>query len=272
MNATAGAIGPAVFALTNTPGLPRSITATSGSGQSAQVNHVFASQFVAAVQDASGNAISGASVTFVATASVSGASGTFAGGAATAIVQTNPSGLATSPVFTANGTAGEYAVNATTSGLGPATFSLTNTSGNPGSITVTSGGGQAEQVNAPFGNPLVATVKDASGNPVPNANVTFTAPAVGASAKFTGGGNAITVQTNSFGVATSPTFTATTVAGNYAVSAVVSGATSAAMFAETNTAGPPASITVTSGASQSAQVKSSFGNPLVVTVKMSMAI
>ena len=59
-----------------------------------------------------------------------------------------------------------------------------------------------------FANPLVATVTDSGGNPVPGASVTFGAPTLGPSGTFAGTGTTATVLTNAFGVATSPVFTA----------------------------------------------------------------
>ncbi len=256
----------ASFGLTNTAGPPASITATSGGNQSAQINHAFGSPLVVTVKDASGNVISGVNVTF--SAPTSGASGTFAGGVTAGVVQTNSSGVATTTTFTANATAGSYSVSATVAGIGnPASFALTNTTGPPGSITATSGGRQSATVGSTFASPLVATVKDASGNLISGASVTFSAPASGASGTFAGGGTSTTVQTSASGVATSPAFAANTTAGSYSVTATVTGAASPASFALTNTAGTPGTITATSGGNQSAKTKSAFSLALVATVK-----
>src|ERR1044071_2191593 len=84
------------------------ITATAGTPQSAVIGTAFSTQLQATVRDNGGNPVHGASVTF--TAPASGASGTFAGGTTTATVTTNSSGVATAPVFTANGVAGAYSV------------------------------------------------------------------------------------------------------------------------------------------------------------------
>ena len=265
INAAIGTVGPATFSLTNTAGAASTITSSAGSGQSAQINHTFASPLVAAVQDANGNPVQGANVTFVAP--VSGASGIFGTGGTSVTIQTNASGIATSPQFSASGTAGTYNISATTGALAPALFNLTNTSGPPGSIIVTSGSGQSAQVKSAFGNPLVATVEDANQNPVANASVIFTAPLSGPSGTFAGGGATATVQTNASGVATSPVFAASTTAGNYVVVATVAGAATPASFSLTNSSAAPASVTVSSGSGQSAQVRSAFGNPLVVRVK-----
>ena len=101
---------------------------------------------------------------------------------------TNASGVATSALFTANSSVGSYTVTASVPGVStPASFSLTNTPGLPGSITATSGSGQSTAINTAFASRLVATVRDAGGNPVADVTVTFTAPAAGASGTFTGG-------------------------------------------------------------------------------------
>lgn len=122
----AGTSNPANFSLTNTTVALETISATSGTPQSATINTVFAAPLVATVTTG-GNPTSGVSVTF--TAPSSGASGTFAGASSTATVTTDANGVATSPSFTANGTTGAYTVTATTPGVsGAADFNLTNNS------------------------------------------------------------------------------------------------------------------------------------------------
>src|SRR5207253_132424 len=104
------------------------ISATAGTPQSAPINTAFSTQLQATVTE-SGNPQSGISVTF--TAPSSGASGTFPGNVTTASAPTNGSGVATAPVFTANGAAGSYNVVASIGpGLPTANFSLTNIKAN----------------------------------------------------------------------------------------------------------------------------------------------
>ena len=100
-----------------------SISATAGTPQSATVGNAFGQQLQATVRDAGNSPISGAGVTF--TAPASGASGTFSNGTTTASVITDGSGIALSPLFTANATAGSYSVSAA-NGSFTTTFSLTN--------------------------------------------------------------------------------------------------------------------------------------------------
>jgi hypothetical protein len=209
-----------------------SISATSGSPQSAAAGAAFANPLVVTVTTG-GSPTSGAAVTF--TAPSSGASGTFAGGGATATATTGSNGQATSPAFTANSTAGAYTVTASVSGATtPASFSLTNTAAATVAISATSGSPQSATVGAAFAAPLVATVTT-NGSPTSGATVTFTAPASGASGTFAGGGATATATTGSNGQATSPAFTANSTAGAYSVTASVSGATTPASFSLTNT-------------------------------------
>jgi trimeric autotransporter adhesin len=259
----AGVAQTASFSLTNLHGLPAKITATSGTPQNTVVSTPFAAPLVATVTDTSGNVIPGVTVTF--TAPTSGASGTFAGGINTVV--TNASGIATSPVFTANSVVGgPYNVTASIAGVAQtASFSLTNLHGPPAKITATSGTPQNTVVSTPFAAPLVATVTDTSGNVIPGVTVTFTAPTSGASGTFAGGIN--TVVTNASGIATSPVFTANSVVGGpYNVTASIAGVAQTASFSLTNLHGPPAKITATSGTPQNTVVSTPFAAPLVATV------
>jgi hypothetical protein len=143
-----GVATPANFSLTNSasgtlpPSTPSAVSATTGTPQTTVTNTAFATPLQAKVSDANGNPISGIAVIF--TAPSSGASGTFAGGVSTVSATTNTQGLATAPVFTANGIAGgPYTVIATASGVAaPANFSLTNASA-AFTLQSTSGSGQS---------------------------------------------------------------------------------------------------------------------------------
>jgi hypothetical protein len=252
---------PVILTITN-PLVPATITATSGTPQSATVATAFADALVATVKDSSGDPVSGVLVTF--TPPTSGASGTFACSGTTAI--TNSAGVATSQVFTANDTAGKYTVTAAAKTLttNPG-YALTNKAGPPASITATAGTPQTATVNTAFATNLAATVKDTFGNPVAGATVTFTAPGSGASGTFAGGVN--TAKTNALGVATAPVFTANTTAGAYTVTAKVGTVTTSPGFALTNLAGAPAAITATAGTPQTATVNTAFAADLAATVK-----
>jgi hypothetical protein len=104
----------------------------------------------------------------------------------------------------------------------------------PDTVTATSGSGQSAEIGATYTQPLVATVTNGSGTPVANVPVTFTAPSVGASAVFAGGAAAVSVATDSAGVATSPALTANSAAGAFQVSATTANAAAPATFSLTN--------------------------------------
>ena len=155
-----GASTQANFNLTNAPGPPATVTATSGISQSASIDTAFLSPFVVTVLDSFSNPVSGVAVTFTAPATL--ASGTFANGQPTETDTTNASGVATSSQFSANGTTGTYTVMATlTSGGAPATFSLTNRVTSNTYVFYLSG----QEVFGPDFYALVGSVEvDASGN------------------------------------------------------------------------------------------------------------
>ena len=136
----------------------------------------------------------------------------------------------------------------------------------PASITASAGDGQTTVIGTSFPGPLVATVKDSSGDGVPGVNVTFTANpgSTGQSGTFSNSTGTITVATNNSGQASSGTFTANSHAGSYTVTARAG--TLSATFDLTNAPGAPATILLTSGSGQGAVIDTAFANPLIATV------
>jgi hypothetical protein len=204
--------------------------------QNTTLNSAFASVLSTTVMS-NGVAVAGTTVTFSAPSS--GAGGTFAGGNPTATGTTDSTGIAVSPVFTANGTVGIYNIIASTvSTQATALFNMSNTL-TPASITSAAGDLQSQTVGAEFTTALSVTVMDASGTPVAVSGlpVTFTAPATGASGYFVDTDtNTTTATTNSSGVATAALFVAGPTAGSYTVTASYStdGATGQTTFTLTN--------------------------------------
>ena len=164
--------------------LPGAITASAGTPQSATVSTVFATALQATVTNAGGSPVSGATVTF--TAPASGASGTFArfghgNGDLTSLRRGGGSGI--HGQCRGRQLHGDRCV----AGLStPAGFSLTNNTGAAASVAASAGTAQSATISTVFATPLQATVKDADGNLVSGATVTFTAPASGASGTFGG--------------------------------------------------------------------------------------
>jgi hypothetical protein len=125
---------------------------------------------------------------------------------------------------TANLKIGSYTVTASYQGRSRS-FSLTNTSDLPASLTATGGTPQSATVGSAFSNALQTTVRDSLGNPVSGVTVTFAVPGsgtygipapVGPSAIL----SSTTALTNAFGIA-SVTATANNISGNYFVTASV---------------------------------------------------
>ena len=94
--------------------------------------------------------------------------------------------------------------------------------GAPAFITPVSGTPQSSPVGVAFAQPLTAVVSDLWGNPVPGAQVTFTAPSTGPSGTFIPGFQSAMAATGSTGRVTAPVFTANlTVGGPYDVTASI---------------------------------------------------
>jgi CSLREA domain-containing protein len=107
-------------------------------------------------------------------------------------------------------------------------------------IAVSSGNNQSANINTAFANPLVVSVKANNAvEPVAGGAITFTAPANGASAVFTGSPATI----GSEGMA-SVTTTANGTTGSYTVSASATGIASPAKFTLTNTAAASPALTL----------------------------
>src|SRR5262249_25118157 len=81
---------------------------------------------------------------------------------------------------------------------------------------------------------IQVTNSDGTAN-MQNVAVTFSAPTSGASGTFTGGSTSATVNTDSSGLATAPTFTANSTQGGYAMQVKLGAVTSAVSFSLTNT-------------------------------------
>ena len=103
----------------------------------------------------------------------------------------------------------------------------------PDTIFAASGTPQSATINAAFDSPLLATVQDKDSNPVSGVTVTFTEPQTGASGTFAGGATTKTATTNSIGQA-QVSITANSTAGDFKVTASVTGVTTTAIFNLTN--------------------------------------
>ncbi len=255
---------PTNFVLTNNPGLPANITATSGGGQATVVNTAFAKPLAATVTDSCNNPVPDVQITYQAPSTA--ASVRFAGAFTTQVATTDQSGVASSPVLIGNTVSGAYSVVATLPFNGKtASFQLTNNPGAPATLTVLQGNSQQTLINTVFAVALKVQVNDTFGNGVPGSSLTFLAPSAGASGSFSNG-TSVSLTSDVQGIVTSPGFTANATAGAYNVTASVSGAGIQNILLS-NTSGIPASITIQAGSDQTAVVNSLYPQPLKVLVK-----
>lgn len=265
-NATAGSYtvtassqyGSVSFSLTNTAaGIPARIVAIPLKNRSASVARRYPRPLRVRVLDAGGNPVAGATVTFTLGSAAAGACGagagaSFAAGGAQATATTDASGIATSPALTADRAAGSFTATASVSSgdgggggsesagkagalsVTPVSFSLVNLAGKPTKIAPGVGSTQSTLAGTAFPIRLAVTVTDADKNPVPGALVTFSAPAAGASGRFTtrtrgsrrhrshvSHPRTAQVQTDACGIAVAPPFTANRQPGGYVVKATV---------------------------------------------------
>jgi adhesin/invasin len=284
------AYGSVSFSLTNSAaGIPATITPLPPATQSTAVNSGYAEPLAVRVLDVSGNPVSGATVTFTlgATGAGAGSSGvssagaSFAGGSAQATATTDSNGIATSPRFTANATIGRFTATATAANLpAPAQFQLENLPGKGERLTRLDSATRTATVGHRYGRSLRVLVRDAKGNPEVGATVTFTlgaagggasaaagsASGAGAGASFAGGTSTSTAITGIHGIATSPAFTAGSVAGTFTATATAATTTSTVHFTLRNRAGSPAAITPGIASSEATQPGTRFSIALAVTV------
>ena len=283
--------GSVSFSLVNTAsGVPATIAPLAATSQSASVSTRYAQPLQAQVLDANGNPVTGANVTFsLGSGSGGGAGGSSSGagsagasfdsGQTQASALTNSSGIATSPMFTANSVPGKFTVAATTPGISEAaSFQLHNLAGKPPLLNPVGKRKLSATVGTRYGRALQAKLTDATGAPLEGMSVTFNLGSGGggggagasgsgagsAGASFPGGSTQATETTNASGVATSPRFDANTTAGTFTATAAVAGVTNPAEFTLDNLAGKPPVIKALGPAKRSATVDSRYSRPLEV--------
>jgi protocatechuate 3,4-dioxygenase beta subunit len=280
---TAGVVEPAAFSLRNVAGKPPTIRALSRGTQSALVDARYATPLQVRVLDGQRKPVQGASVTFTLGSAGGGGGGgaqaaagaAFVGGTGQATQTTDADGVAVSPAFSANGTAGTFAATATTAGTSAAaSFALDNLAARTATLRAT-GGARSASVGHRYAKPLRVDLRSANGNPLQGVTVTFTigsggagggASANAASATFAGGGGQATAVTDAAGVAASPQLTANTVAGTFTATATAGGADGTAAFSLRNRAGGAKAVAAGVAASESTVVATRFPVRLAVTV------
>lgn len=195
-----------------------SITAVSGSGQTARISTALINPMVVKVLDQHGAALQGATVTFTAS-----------GGTVTANVTTNTAGTAQTN-WTLGNTPGNQSVNACVAGVTTcATFTATATVPVVTSIQKVAGDNQTGAGNTAFAVKPSVKVLDDLGASMSGVAVTFTV--TGGSGSITGG----STTTDASGIATVGGWLAGPIGGVHKLRASVAGVTSTVEFTATAT-------------------------------------
>jgi protocatechuate 3,4-dioxygenase beta subunit len=280
-----GVTNPAVFTLVNLAGKPPTIKSLGPAKRSATVDSRYSRPLEVKLTDRKGKPLQGESVTFTLGDGAGGsgavsAGASFVGGSAQATETTNASGLATSPRFEANATAGTFTATATVAGSNAAaSFQLANLAGRPPTLKTVGPHRLRASIDTRYRHPLEVRVLDRRGKPLQAQMITFTLGAAGdgsagaggtgsgsAGASFPGGSAQATATTNTSGIATSPRFEANTTAGAFTATAAVAGSNAITSIQLDNLAGPPDAVTAGAGATESTGVGGRFPIPLAITV------
>lgn len=200
---------------TNIPGAPASLDMALQPPSTAQAGQAMSPPPALSIKDSFGNVCTNNSSLQV-TASRSGGSGTLKG----TLTATASAG---SLVFSdlKHEWAGTISLGFNGGSLSRTSSNVVITAGAAASIASSAGSGQTAAPGAAFPTALEATVRDAFNNLVPSANVTFTAPGSGASAKLNGAASQV-VATDSNGKASIPAV-ANGIPGTYSVTAATAG-------------------------------------------------
>jgi protocatechuate 3,4-dioxygenase beta subunit len=258
--------GTVELSLSNTAnGLASSITATGSSSQEATVNGGYGKPLQARVNDANGNPVQGANVTFAILPGTTGATANFVGTAPSATTDSN--GLATSPALIANAVPGRFTATASTPGVSTvATYTLDNHATTT-TLQTTSTRDPRATVDTRYRSLLQARLLDANGQPIEGATVIFaiTAADNGAAADFLGSASQATALTDANGRATAPPLIANKTAGSFTATVTALGA-APGRYTLTNIAAAPSGITAGAANGQSTAIGERFPIPLAVTV------
>ncbi len=159
-----GVANPATFTFTGNAGTASQLVVTGGNTQTGMVGVALTNALVVTVRDANGNPVAGQTVTFATTSG---------GALATPTATTNAQGQAQT-TFTLGNTAGTQTVTASVAGITtPASFTFMGTAAVASSIVLVSGNAQTGAVNTTLAQPLTLEVRDAFGNPISGAAVTW---------------------------------------------------------------------------------------------------
>jgi adhesin/invasin len=247
-----GASSAAITA-TAVAGAPATMTAISGSGQTAPPGQTLPAPLVVELRDAFGNPVAGWAVQW-----------TVDSGGGSVSPPSNPTNAAgraqTQWTLGASGAGGS--ATASSAGVAPVTFTSPG-SPVPATVSVFSGNGQSAPAGSPLPNPLAVRVADANGAPLQGVTVRWAAVSGGGRL----GADSVTV-TDIAGLARAGWGVGPELGTSQAVEARVAGVATPATF--TATATPPPSVTVTkvAGDAQTQTVNMTVPVPPAVRVTL----
>ena len=231
----------------------------SGGGQTDTVGSPLATPLAVEARATDGNGVGGVAVRFRALSA--------GGTVADSLVVTDAAGRASTSA-TLGGGLGPQSFEASVTGLtgSPVTFNATALAGPPTQLLAAAGDAQVTTVATPVSTRPAVVLRDAGGNPVAGASVTFSAASGGGG--ITGG----TQTTDASGAATVGSWTLGNLAGTNTLTASAAGLTRT--FTATGVADSATQLVVTAGDLQSAPVgtavatdptvraQDQFGNPV----------
>jgi len=256
VSASSGSLSgsPVGFTATGTADVPAQVSVSAGDGQSAVAGQAVAVDPAVLVRDQFDNPVPGVPVSFA----VTGGGGSLTGGSPS----TNASGIATVGSWTLGPSVGSNTLSATVTGLAPAGFTATGTTGPAAILAKQAGDAQATAVNTAVPIPPAVLVTDLNGNPVAGVAITFAVAGGGGS--LTGGSQ----TTNASGIATVGSWTLGPAAGvnNNSLSASATGLTTVTFTATANS-GSADEILLSAGNGQTGTVGTALATPLGALVE-----
>jgi alpha-tubulin suppressor-like RCC1 family protein len=230
-------------------GAPASVSPLAGHDQTGAAGAALPDSLVVVVRDAGGNARGGVFVRWEVTEG--------GGSVSPANTTTDAAGTARTR-WTLGSTAGPNTVTAVVTGLAPVTFGADGRPGAASVVMAIAGDDQDGSVGAPVPDSLVVEVRDAHGNAVPGANVSW---------EVLEGGGTVEAEAAATGAAgrVRAAWTLGTAVGPNRVRAAV-GEIVSAEFTASARAGSPGSVVVVSGTGQEDLVGRTLAEPMVVEV------
>jgi adhesin/invasin len=177
VQAVVSGVGSATFTATAVAGAPSQIRIVSGNGQSGQVGIQLGADLVVAVEDAAGNAVAGATVTWQVTDG--------GGSVAPATSTTGANGQATTE-WTLGSAAGTQRVRASAGAAGHVDFQANATAGAPSTLAIVTQPSGTATTGVPFATQPVVQLRDAAGNEVQRSGVSVTAAIASGTGRLTG--------------------------------------------------------------------------------------